>query len=122
MFIHEMGHVFDNVMNLSQAYRDRIRRITTEGWTPMPSGCDGLIGINEGNCSDDEDYIEQTADMFLNWVDGTFTTDLASKRRANWSNLWIGTFVLHGPGSSPSNAGFGCDEDEDTGGAGCQPQ
>ncbi len=57
--------------------------------------------------------------MFLAWVDGTFTTNLAGTRRSNWANLWIGTLVLHGLGSFPKDYGYGCDEDT---GEGCQPQ
>ena len=119
MFIHEMGHVFDNTMglSLSQGYRDRIRRMEEDGWTPMPTGCDGIRNVHEGDCSDDPYYIEQAADMFLAWVDGDFDTDLAGTRRANWSNLWIGSFVLNGAG--PSDYGTNCNEDT---GEGCEPQ
>jgi hypothetical protein len=126
MFIHEMGHVFDNTvgLGLSQAYKKRIKNITeaVPPWTDMPIGCAGL-GFHEGACDNpdiERAYLEQAADMFLGWVDGSFNMKaIDGTRRSNWANLWIGTFVLNPSHEShPLNYGFGCDEDT---GAGCQP-
>ena len=112
--IHEMGHAFDNQKNnlLSWAYGDRMDRISRYGWTPMPTGCAGFAQP-EGDCSD---YLEEAADMFLAWVDGSFTTDLAGTRRSNWMHLWMGTLLLGR--EYPLNFGAGCDEDT---GIGCEP-
>jgi len=96
--VHEIGHAFDNAVGggLTAGYAERMRLMTMEGWTTMPTGAEGYATSSfpstwiQGDHS--QGYMEETADMFLGWVYSQWGID---KRRDNWMALWM-PYLLSG--------------------------
>jgi hypothetical protein len=115
--VHEMGHAFDNAVGgeLTSGYDARLQLVKDQNWTSMPTGNEGYASSDfpspwiQGHHEDGT--MEETADMFLGWVYGTWGKD---RRRGNWMDLWMPSLLN---GAAPGYLSqYNCNEDT---GKGC---